>query len=207
MRRTALLALVLLAAGCGGVQEVREPDVVVRGGAPAPAAEARRAGGEGSAVRIAVVTHGQASSAFWAVVRNGIDAAQRQTGVTVTYRAPDVYSVSRMAELIDDAVAGRPDGLVVSIPARGLEAPIRRAVAAGVPVVSINAGSGASRRLGALAHVGQPEERGGEAAGRRLAAAGVRRAVCLGRADGGASPRCRAAASPGRCGARAARRA
>jgi simple sugar transport system substrate-binding protein len=186
--RRALLLLALLAAGCGDVQEVRERDLAVRGGPPASAAGAPRAGGEGSAVRIAVVTHGQASSAFWAVVRNGIDAAQRQTGVTVTYRAPDVYSVSRMAELIDDAIAGRPEGLVVSIPERGLEAPIRRAVAAGIPVVSINAGSGVSRRLGALAHVGQPEERGGEAAGRRFAAAGVRRAVCFGRGDGGATP-------------------
>ena len=69
-------------------------------------------------------------------------------------------------------VATRPDGLVVSIPEPGLAPAIRRAVRAGIPVVSINSGSDIYRRLGVLAHVGQPEERAGFEAGRRLAAAG-----------------------------------
>ena len=50
---------------------------------------------------------------------------------------------------------------------------------AGIPVVSINSGSDVFRRLGVLAHVGQIESRAGLEAGRRLAAAGVRRALCL----------------------------
>src|SRR5205085_12622759 len=105
-----VLALALALAGCGATTVVREPGVVVAGGGPRPAA--RPAG----AIRIAVVTHGQASSAFWAIVRNGVQAAARQLDVLVDYRAPDVYSVRRMDALIDQALASRPDGLVVSIP-------------------------------------------------------------------------------------------
>ena len=46
-----------------------------------------------------------------------------------------------MAKLIDAAVASKPDGLVVSIPEPGIAPAIRRAVKAGIPVVSINSGS------------------------------------------------------------------
>jgi simple sugar transport system substrate-binding protein len=144
-------------------------------------------------VRIAVVTHGPASSKFWAIIRNGVDSAARRLDVLVDYRSPDVYSLDRMSALIDQAVATRPDGLVVSIPEPGLAPAIRRAVRAGVPVISINSGSDVSLRLGALAHVGQPEGRAGLAAGRRLAAAGARRALCVNQQVGnqGLDARCR----------------
>jgi simple sugar transport system substrate-binding protein len=194
MRRAAALALVFVLgvlAGCGRTTEVREPTIVVTDAAQAPgdARPARPAGG----VRIAVVTHGQASSPFWAIVRNGVEAAARQMDVVVAYRAPDVYSLQRMETMIDQAVASRPDGLVVSIPERGLAGAIRRAVRAGIPVVSINSGSDVYRSLGVLAHVGQPEERAGLQAGRRLAAAGVRRALCVNQQIGnqGLDARCR----------------
>ena len=140
-----------------------------------------------------MVTHGQASSSFWAIVRNGVEAAARQMDVVVSYRAPDVYSLERMKAMIDQAVATRPDGLVVSIPEPGLAPAIRRAVRAGIPVVSINSGSDVYRRLGVLAHVGQPEERAGFEAGRRLAAAGAHRALCVNQQIGnqGLDARCR----------------
>jgi len=174
-----LVALVLTVAlaGCGGTTVVRERGVEVSGspttapvkGAPAP----------DGAVRLAVVTHGPASSKFWAIIRNGVDSAARRLDVLVDYRSPDVYSLERMSAMIDQAVATRPDGLVVSIPEPGLAPAIRRAVRAGIPVVSINSGSGVFRRLGVLAHVGQVEDRAGLEAGRRLAEAGVRRAICI----------------------------
>jgi simple sugar transport system substrate-binding protein len=111
----------------------------------------------------------------------------------VEYRAPDVYSLARMEALIDQAVASHPDGLVVSIPEAGLAPAIRRAVKAGIPVVSINSGSDVYRRLGVLAHVGQPEERAGFESGKRLAAAGVRSVLCVNQQIGnqGLDARCR----------------
>ena len=85
-----------------------------------------------------------------------------------------------MSALIDQAVATKPDGLVVSIP----EPPAwrRRSGArsqAGIPVVSINSGSDVFRSLGVLAHVGQIEEprrAGGRAAGSPTRASGARSA-------------------------------
>src|SRR4029079_8123804 len=124
-------------------------------------------------------THGGASSPFWAIVRNGVEAAARQMDVLVTYRAPDVYSLDRMKAMVAKASAAKPDGLVVSLPEPGLGPEIRRAVKAGIPVVTINSGSDLAQRLGVLAHVGQPERGAGLVAGRRLAGAGVRRALCV----------------------------
>jgi simple sugar transport system substrate-binding protein len=117
--------------------------------------------------------------------------------VLVNYRAPDVYSLARMKELVLQAVASRPDGLVVSLPERGLGPTIRAAVNVGIPVVTINSGSGYSHRLGVLAHVGQPERRAGYESGRRLVRAGVRRALCVNQQVGnqGLDERCRGLAS------------
>ena len=56
--------------------------------------------------RIAVVTHGQAANPFWVVVRNGIDAAARQVDASVSYQAPDTYSIPRMRALIADLAPG-----------------------------------------------------------------------------------------------------
>jgi simple sugar transport system substrate-binding protein len=175
MRRALALVALLVLAGCGGTTVVRQPTVTVTDGAPTAGAPARSSGG----VRIAMVTHGQASSPFWAIVRNGVDEAARQLNVTVTYKAPDIYSLQRMQTLIEQAVDSRPDGLVVSLPEPGVGPAVRDAVRAGIPVVSINSGSDAFRGLGILAHVGQVEGRAGFEAGRRLAAAGVRRALCV----------------------------
>jgi len=172
-----LILFALLLAGCGGTDVVREPGVQVSGSPEAtPVAGAPVPDG---AVRIAVVTHGPASSKFWAIIRNGVDSAARRLDVLVDYQSPDVFSVERMSELIDRAVATKPDGLVVSIPSEGLAPAIRRAVRAGIPVISINSGSDIFKRLGVLVHVGQIESRAGLEAGRRLADAGVRNTLCL----------------------------
>jgi simple sugar transport system substrate-binding protein len=182
VKRALCLSAVLLAfSACGETRQVREPDLVVEAGASGGAALPRvsDASGSSEALRIAVVTHGQAANPFWVVVRNGIDAAARQVDASVSYRSPDSYSIPRMRALVEAAVAGRPDGLVVSIPSPSIEEPIRRAIGAGIPVISINSGSGASRRLGVLSHIGQREHRAGAAAGGRLARAGVRRGLCV----------------------------
>jgi len=188
MRRWTSLLMVsvvvaLAAAGCGSTTTVQEGPVTVGGGGTATgadgAAEAPALAGGTRAVRLFVVTHGQASSPFWAIVRNGVEAAGRQMDAVVTYRAPDVYSLDHMVTLIDQAIAAKPDGLVVSLPEPGLAPAIRRAVKAGIPTVTINSGSDMYRSLGVLAHVGQPEGQAGLKAGQRLAAAGVRRALCV----------------------------
>lgn len=130
--------------------------------------------------RIVVVTHGQSSDPFWSVVANGAHAAGRDLGIRVEYQAPGSFDMVRMSNLIEAAVASRPHGLVVSIPdGDALGQAIRTAVAAGIPVISINSGDDVFAQLGVLLHVGQPEYEAGLAAGRRMAAHGVMNALCV----------------------------
>jgi simple sugar transport system substrate-binding protein len=131
-------------------------------------------------IRIVAVTHGQSADPFWSVVSNGLRAGGRDMGVRVEYQAPSGFNMVEMSDLILAAVASRPSGLVVSIPdPDALEGAIRSAVAAGIPVISINSGADVSGGLGALAHVGQTEYEAAHAAGRRMAESGVRSALCV----------------------------
>ena len=120
-------------------------------------------------IKIIAVTHGQANDPFWSVVKNGVTAGAKDTGVQVDYRAPETFDMVAMSQLIDAAVNQKPDGLIVSIPdASALGPSIKKAVAAGIPVISINSGSDVSKELGALLHVGQDEYSAGKAAGEKL---------------------------------------
>ncbi len=131
-------------------------------------------------IRIIVVSHGQANDPFWSVVKNGVTKAAADQKVTVDYRAPETFDMVKMGQLIDAAVNQRPAGLVVSIPdASALGPSIKRAVAAGIPVISMNSGSDVSHSLGALLHVGQDEFTAGRIAGAKLKEMGGRNAICV----------------------------
>jgi simple sugar transport system substrate-binding protein len=134
-----------------------------------------------SDITIEVVTHGQAIDGFWGVVRNGVKAAAADMGVTVNYSAPDAESdMVKMSQLIEAAIAKKPSGIVVSIPNPDALGPsIKKAVAAGIPVISMNSGSDVFKGLGVLAHVGQTEYEAGLGAGTRFKDAGVTNAVCF----------------------------
>jgi simple sugar transport system substrate-binding protein len=200
MRRLVFLVLVLAFAGCGGTTTVNEGDLEVQGQEaarerPTPETAPERGGGlRVASARLAAITHGQASDPFWAIIRKGLDDAARQTGVAVSYRAPDRYDIARMRRLIDEAIEANLDGLIVSLPdAQGLRAPIQRARRAGIPVISINSGSDRFQDLGIAIHVGQPEYRAGFESGQRMAKAGVRRGLCVNQEVGnaGLDERCR----------------
>ncbi len=131
-------------------------------------------------VHIIVVSHGQANDPFWSVVKNGVVAAAKETGAKVEYRAPETFDMVKMGQLIDAAVAQKPDGLIVSIPdASALGPSIKKAVAAGIPVISMNSGSDVSKSLGALLHVGQDEYDAGKAAGAKLKEMGGKNGLCV----------------------------
>ena len=133
-----------------------------------------------SQLRFVVVSHGQASDPFWSVVQKGVEQAGTDMGVTVEYQAPPTFDMVAMAQLIDAAVASAPDGLVVSVPdADALGPSIQAAVAAGIPVITMNSGSDVAEELGALNHVGQTEYEAGLGAGQRMGEAGVTTAICV----------------------------
>ncbi|MCL4238834.1 MAG: sugar ABC transporter substrate-binding protein [Anaerolineae bacterium] len=136
--------------------------------------------GEMRPYRIVVVTHGQAADPFWSVVKNGVDQAGKDMRVTVEYQAPASFDMVAMSQLIDAVVASDPDGLVVSIPDPDALGPsVKAAVAAGIPVISINSGSDVAEEFGVLAHVGQTEYEAGYGGGQRMAAAGATKALCV----------------------------
>jgi simple sugar transport system substrate-binding protein len=131
-------------------------------------------------LRFIVVTHGAATDGFWSSVKEGADSAAKEAGVSVVYRAPPTFDVDKMAALVEAAVKEAPDGLIVSIPnADALAPPIRAAVDAGIPVITINSGFDVSHSLGALLHVGQSEYDAGKVAGDTMRSLGGKKALCL----------------------------
>ncbi|CDN55216.1 ABC transporter sugar-binding lipoprotein [Neorhizobium galegae bv. officinalis bv. officinalis str. HAMBI 1141] len=139
-------------------------------------------------IKIIAVTHGQANDPFWSVVKNGVTAGAKDAGVQVDYRAPETFDMVAMSQLIDAAVNQKPDGLIVSIPdASALGRSIEKAVASGIPVISINSGSDVSKKLGALLHVGQDEYGAGKAAGEKLKQMGGKTGICVNQEVGNVS--------------------
>ncbi len=139
-------------------------------------------------ISIIVVSHGQASDPFWSVVQNGVAQAGTDMGVEVQYQAPGTFDMVAMAQMIDAAVATNPQGLVVSIPdADALSASIEAAIAAGIPVISMNSGSDVAAELGVLTHVGQTEYEAGKGGGEKMGAAGVTNAICVNQEVGNAA--------------------
>ncbi|GJE44431.1 sugar ABC transporter substrate-binding protein [Methylobacterium soli] len=129
---------------------------------------------------IAVITHGQASDPFWSTVKEGATQAGKDAKVNVVYRSPETFDVVAMSQLIDAAVNQAPDGIVVSNPDPDALGPsIRKAVAAGIPVISINSGADAAARLGIALHVGQDELSAGRIIGARLKREGFKHALCV----------------------------
>ena len=69
---------------------------------------------------------------------------------------------------------------MVSLPdASALGPHVKKAVDAGIPVVSMNSGSDVFQKFGILTHVGSDEAVAGMAGGRRLGAMGVKNAICV----------------------------
>ncbi|GAB3361157.1 sugar ABC transporter substrate-binding protein [Modestobacter lapidis] len=126
----------------------------------------------------AVVTHGSAGDAFWDVVKNGAQAAGEDLGIDVDYQSDG--DPQRQSQLIDAAINEQVDGLVVSMAnPDAVQDSIETAVAAGIPVVTINSGAERSAEFGAIGHVGQDEVIAGRGAGQRLAADGATNVLCV----------------------------
>jgi simple sugar transport system substrate-binding protein len=136
--------------------------------------------GAAAAETYIVVTHTAGTDPFWPVVQRGAEDAAAAVGATMEYRHPSAGDLVEMGQIVEAAIAQNPDGIVVSIPdADILGGPIKAAVAAGIPVVSINSGADVAESLGVLMHVGQPEYEAGLAGGERAAAEGVTKGLCL----------------------------
>lgn len=148
-------------------------------GQPTPA-NSDSGGGSGSyGYKFSVITHGAAGDTFWDVVKKGAEKAGSDEGVTVNYQASG-GDPAKQAQLIDAAINEKSDGIVVSMAnPDALQASIKKAVDAGIPVITINSGQDKSKAFGALAHVGQDETIAGKGAGEQMKAAGVTKSLCV----------------------------
>jgi simple sugar transport system substrate-binding protein len=140
-------------------------------------------------IRIVFVTHGQANDVYWSVLKNGVMQGAKVMGVKVDYQAPETFDVVRMARMIEAATASKPDGLVVSIPdAAALEAPIKAAKAAGIPIVVIDTGLEQQKPWGLDLYVGGGSEfQNGLRVGEEMLKAGVKHTICVNQEVGNVS--------------------
>ncbi|MBW1600603.1 substrate-binding domain-containing protein [Streptomyces sp. JJ66] len=167
-----LLALALAAAGCSGT-----------GGKRAEEERERQAAGGKAAVdtprwTFAMVTHSGAGDTFWDIVRAGAEQAAVKDNIEFLYSADP--AAGEQAQLAQARIDQKVDGLIVSLAKpEAMEAVVREAVAAGIPVVTVNSGQDVSAGFGALAHIGQDEVTAGRAVGAELNERGRTKAVCV----------------------------
>ncbi|GLR57039.1 sugar ABC transporter substrate-binding protein [Rhizobium indigoferae] len=139
-------------------------------------------------ISIIAVTHGQASDPFWSIVKNGMMQAAKDSNVKVDYRAPETFDMVAMGQLIEAAVNQNPAGIVISNPDPDALGPaIEKAVAAGIPVISMNSGIAAQEKLGIRLHVGQDETPAGIKVGAKLKSLGLKHVLCVNQEVGNAA--------------------
>jgi simple sugar transport system substrate-binding protein len=167
---TALGALV--AAGCGSEKDKNGNAKTSSGGSSTVNLT------QGSNLTFAMVTHSDEGS-FWSVVKKGAEQAAKDEGVKLIW-SPSNNDPQKEAQLIDAAVSQKVDGLAVSVPnADAIKGSLAKAKAAGIPIITLNSGADQFQQLGAITHVGQTEEIAGEAAGKKLKDAGVKKVLCV----------------------------
>jgi len=183
-RNSWLAALVVVPLALAGCTSTNSTDST---GTAAPAS--------GEKITIAVVTHGSPGDTFWDVVKSGAQQAGKDLGANITYQGDG--DPVKQSQLIDAAVATHPDGLIVSMAnPDGVKNAVEKAVAAGIPVITINSGLEKSKEFGAQTHVGQSEFIAGQGAGEKLATDGVTNVICVIHEAGnsGLEDRCKGAA-------------
>src|SRR6266568_2895345 len=129
-------------------------------------------------ITIAMVTHGAPGDTFWDIIRKGAQAAAAKDNVTFKYSAdPDS---GNQANLIQSAIDSKVDGIAVTLPDPPAIAPaVKKAIAAGIPVVAFNAGIGAYQQSGALSYFGSDESLAGQTGGKRASADGFKHVLCV----------------------------
>src|SRR4051812_12596705 len=127
---------------------------------------------------IAMVTHGAPGDTFWDIIRKGATAAAAKDNVEFKYSADP--SSGNEANLIQSAIDSKVDGIAVTLPDPPALAPaVKKAIAAGIPVVAFNAGVNAYADSGALSYFGSDESLAGESGGKRAATDGYKKVLCV----------------------------
>ncbi|MGP9017735.1 sugar ABC transporter substrate-binding protein [Streptomyces sp. BR1] len=167
----AVAALALTVAGCsssgGKSSEGKTKDAA--------------SGGKGVStprLKIAMVTHSGEGDTFWDIVQSGAKQAAAKDNVDFLYSANK--EGQQQSQLVQAAIDQKVDGIIVTLAKpEAVRDVVKKAVAAGIPVVTINSGAQYSKDLGAIGHIGQDEGVAGEAVGEQLNASGKKKTVCV----------------------------
>src|SRR5437764_2249739 len=126
------------------------------------------------------VFHADVSNSFSSVVKKGVEQAGKDLNVKVEFVGPDKFDVVAEGQLIEAAIAKKPDGLFVSLPdCDALKPMVEEASKAGIPVMSFNSGASCFKNAGSLVHVAEDGISAGMGAGERLAKLGAKNVICL----------------------------
>jgi simple sugar transport system substrate-binding protein len=129
-------------------------------------------------ITIAMVTHGAPGDTFWDIIRKGANAAAAKDNVTFKYSSD--ASSGNQANLIQSAIDSKVDGIAVTLPdPPALNPAVKKAIAAGIPVVAFNAGIGAYVQSGALSYFGSDESLAGQTGGKRASDEGYKHVLCV----------------------------
>ncbi len=118
-----------------------------------------------------VVSHGGPADPFWGVVIRGVQDAAEKFGVNAIYLGPEKFSIKEFIDLVNSAIARKPDGLVVTMTNPvALDEPLRQAIRMGIPIVAINVPDDrpVEEKIPYLCYVGMNEYLAGVYAARRM---------------------------------------
>jgi simple sugar transport system substrate-binding protein len=165
----AVLGLALAAAACsssGGKKAEESSNQISAGKANTPR------------MTFAMITHAAPGDTFWDIIRKGANAASAKDNVTLKYSSDP--SSGNQANLIQSAIDSKVDGIAVTLPDPPAIAPaVKKAIAAGIPVVAFNAGIGDYADTGALSYFGSDESLAGQTGGERATEAGYKHVLCV----------------------------
>jgi simple sugar transport system substrate-binding protein len=163
----AVVAFALAVSACSGGGKVKT-DNGSSGGSGA---------GDNSGYTIAMITHETPGDTFWDRIKAGAQQAAKNEGITLKYSNDP--TASKQAVLIQNAVDSKVDGIATTlVTPDALAGSVKAATDAKIPVVAFNSGLDQYQKLGALMYFGSDETLAGQAAGKRLAAEGVKHPIC-----------------------------
>jgi len=173
----AVAVFAITVVGCssqGGAQQKPGGEAAGGGGTPQTG---------GKSYTIAMITHEQAGDTFWDKIRAGAEASAKEHGITLKYSNNE--QGPEQATLVQNAIDSKVDGIAVTLSSADAVIPVvKKAVAAGIPVVAFNQGFDQYKQAGAKMYFGSDELLAGQTIGEAISAAGGGKTLCVIQAQG-----------------------
>lgn len=130
--------------------------------------------------KIAVCTQGSKTLLFWKNVIEGIEVAAKETNAAPIYYGLYDFDTTNMPAYLEQILVSQPDGVILSIPdPASLEIPIRKMIAAGIPVIAIASGFNDFQKFGVQTFIGDNPYLTGAEVGKKLLDQGINKLLCI----------------------------